>query len=524
MEGEIMKQSKILLVGGILFLMFTSVALGGTTGKISGQVFDKQSGEVLPGVNVVIEGTTMGAATDTEGHFFILNVPPGLYQVEASMMGYTTLSQTQVRVNVDKTTSLDFDLQQASIEGQEVTIVAERPIIEKDLTASQVVINSEQLSQSWVSDINEAMGQETGILIKDGMMSARGGAFVDMNYIVDGSSMNSGVVGDNYTGINRTSIQELRVLTGAFNAEYGSALSGVVDVVTRENSGRLTGDVQVRYRPSGTYHWGRYFYSNDMWDWTNFDLDYWTENDGGRPDLSPQERLSIWQDFVGNPDPIMADYNQRGEWQLEGTISGGITDNLSFMFSSRYLRGVNIYPQALKYNPEWNNQLKLTYRFNPSMKLTLSGLYGGYENAGTSKSFTHSTELGRNFIGNRGTSTQITDPYAFHKYYPFARPFNGDMEYLDLTNLSLKWVHTLSASSFYEVQVGRLYEDLEQRQDNCRNSRSGRAVSVRLVSGDYRNIRSSMKAITGIGPIISAIIMFWVSVNLPASKDRLENG
>jgi len=459
---------KILITTFSLLLIFSASLFPGTTGKITGVVLDQGTGEPLPGANVLILGTTLGAATDIDGNYFILNVPPGLYSLQAKMIGYKTLNQTDVQVSVDKTTEVNFSIEQTTIEGEEVTIVAERPVIEKDLTASQVVINAEDLKQSWVSGINEAMSQETGVLIRDGWMSARGGAFVDMNYMVDGTSLNSGVVGDNYTGINKTSVQELRVLTGAFNAEYGHALSGIVDVVTKENSGKISGNFEAKYRPSGVYHWGRYYYSQDMWDWTNFDLNYWTENDGGRPDLTPAERLAIWQDFVGKPDPIIADYNKRPEWQLEGTISGAITKDLSFLLSSRYLRGVNIYPQALKYNPEWNNQLKVNYRLNPSMKLVFSGLLGGYENAGASRTFTHSSELGTNFVGNRGTSAQIVDPYAFNKYFPFARAFNGDIERLDMTNYSLKFVHTLSSKSFYEVQIGRLYEDLEQYQDNSR--------------------------------------------------------
>lgn len=460
---------------GIAFMLafmalfvYQGATLAGITGKISGVIKDVATDEPLPGVNVIIEGTTLGAATDVDGYYFIINIPPGTYSLQASMIGYVVITKNGVLVSVDRTTPVGFSLKETAIVGEEVIVTAERPIIERDLTASQVVITAEQLAQSWISDINEAMSQETGILVTDGLMSARGGAFVDMDYILDGSSMNSGVVGDNYTGINKTSVQELRVLTGAFNAEYGSALSGIVDVVTRENTGRLSGKIEVKYRPSGIYHWGRYLYSHDLWDWTNFGLDYWEENDGGRPDLTPQERLEVWQNFVGNPDPIMRDYNKRSEWQMEGTLSGGITKKLSFMLSLRYAPRVNIYPQARKYNPEWNNQLKLIYRFSPELKLIFSGLLGGYKNAGTSKTFTHSTEIGRNFIGNRGTSCQITDPYEFNKYFPFSRPFNGDQELLDISNYSLKLVHTLSPRSFYEIQIGRLYEDLRQRQDNSR--------------------------------------------------------
>jgi hypothetical protein len=460
---------RVALSATLLILVLSMATSAATTGKIAGVVTDQQTGEPLPGANVVVVGTQLGAATDIDGNFFIINIPPGTYSLEASMIGYAKVTVEEVLVRVDRTFNLDITLASETVQGEEVTIVAEKPIVEKDLTASQSTILSEELEQSWVTNVVEAISQENGIVTRGTFVSSRGGLFTDLNYRMDGTSLNSGVVGDNYSQINKTSVQEMRLLTGGYNAEYGSALSGVVDVVTKEGKGPITGRVQYRYRPAGIYHWGRYMYGRDLYDWTHFDLDYWTENDGGRPDLSPQERLQTWRDFIGGVDGTMRDYNKRPEWETEATISGGITSKLGFLLSARWKEGVNVFPQARKYNPEWNTQAKLTYRFNPSMKLTLNTLYGGYKSAGDARSFLLSNETSSYGARKYGsTGSQVSHPYMNNKYFPFTK-FNSEMpEFMDTDLVTLKWNHILSPSTFYEVELSRFYENRRAEADNSR--------------------------------------------------------
>ncbi len=453
----------------IFIFLLTIGSFASTTGKIAGKVTDKKTGEPLPGVNIVISGTTMGAATDINGNYFIINIPPGTYTLQARMMGYANLDIEQVFVRVDRTTEINFEMMPKVLQTKGITIVAKRPIVEKDLTASQTIMSSRELEQSWVTNVVEAISQESGIITRGVFVSSRGGLFTDLNYMVDGADMNSGVIGDNYTQINKTSVQEMRLLTGGFNAEYGSALSGIIDIVTKEGEGPVTGTVQYRYRPPGIYHWGRYMYGHDLYDWTHFDLNYWKEHDGGEPDLTPEQRLEKWQNFLKSADPTMTDYNKRAEWETEATISGGITKKLGFLASARWKEGVNVFPQARKYNPEWNSQLKLSYRFTPSMKLILNGLYGGYKTAGTSRSFMLTTETS-NYAGARYGSNgcQVTHPYMNNKYFPFTR-FNSEMPENMRTNLlALKWNHVLNKSSFYEIELSRFYENRFAEADNTR--------------------------------------------------------
>ena len=461
----------VVLSTTLILLVLSLASFGATTGKIAGVVTDKQTGEPLPGANVLIVGTQMGAATDINGSFFIINIPPGTYSLQASMMGYAKVTVQDVPVRVDRTFEVNIDLTQESVQGEEVTIVAERPLVEKDLTASQITMDTEELEKSWVTNVVEAISQQNGIVTRGVFVSSRGGLYTDLNYMVDGSSMNSGVIGDNYTQINKSTVQEMRLMTGGFNAEYGSALSGVVDIVTKEGSGPISGNVSYRYRPAGKYHWGSYMYGRDLWDWTHFDLDYWTQNDGGRPDLTPQERMNIWQEFIGNADETMTGYDKRAEWETEATFSGGITPKLGFLVSGRWKEGVNVFPQARKYNPEWNAQAKLTYKFNPSMKLSFDGIYGGYKTAGSARSFIFSNESSNYGTGNAslgGRSTQILGPYDFNKYFPWTR-FNAAMPMkMDMNSFALRWNHVINSSTFYEVKLSRFYEYVDGSADNSR--------------------------------------------------------
>ena len=107
----------------------------GITGKIMGKVFDACTGEPLPSVNIRILGTTLGALTNLEGGFLILNIPPGEYNLQAHMMGYETMTLKSVEVRTNYITEVEFNLAMQVIKMSATTVIA-RKIIEPDVTAS----------------------------------------------------------------------------------------------------------------------------------------------------------------------------------------------------------------------------------------------------------------------------------------------------------------------------------------------------------------------------------------------------
>ena len=125
---------------GLVFLLLitcSSTLLAGTTGKIAGKIIDKETGEALFGANVLIVGTNYGGAANIDGEYFIINVPPGDYEVKASMVGFTPMVVQNVRVSVDQTTKIDFELSEETIQISDVVVTARKPIVQKDLTSTE---------------------------------------------------------------------------------------------------------------------------------------------------------------------------------------------------------------------------------------------------------------------------------------------------------------------------------------------------------------------------------------------------
>ncbi|MCK4296191.1 MAG: carboxypeptidase-like regulatory domain-containing protein, partial [Candidatus Marinimicrobia bacterium] len=132
----IRQNRKILLI--LIFFLSLSIQLfAGNTGKIAGIITDKQSGETLIGANIILVGTNLGAATGEDGSYYILQVPPGTYEMKVSYIGYKTVTVKNVRVNVDLTTKIDVATESQAIAGQEVLVIAQQKVIQHDVTSTR---------------------------------------------------------------------------------------------------------------------------------------------------------------------------------------------------------------------------------------------------------------------------------------------------------------------------------------------------------------------------------------------------
>src|SRR6056297_1896067 len=135
-----------LLIG---FLLFTAAgAWAQSSGSIEGTVTD-ESGEVMPGVNVTLVGTTKGAATDKSGAYEITGVNPGTYRIKASYLGYATFTSDPIEVSSGQSVSLDISLQQTVWRGDEVVVSGSKKpekLLESPTTIERV--SEEELQQS----------------------------------------------------------------------------------------------------------------------------------------------------------------------------------------------------------------------------------------------------------------------------------------------------------------------------------------------------------------------------------------
>ena len=243
---------KIILNFILLSLISTSAILAGTNGKLVGYVHDKQTGEAIFGANIVIEGTYFGAASNAEGYYYINNIPPGKYRVIVSSIGYTKIIFNDVDIRINLTTNLDVELSSTVIEmNDEVVVTSTKPLVQKDLTSTSVTISSDELKILPVENINQVVNLQAGVI--GGHF--RGGRSNDVAYLIDGVSVNDVFNGSLGLQVENNSIRQMEVISGTFNAEYGQALSGVVNIVTQTGSNSFHGTVSA--------YTGNYFSNHD---------------------------------------------------------------------------------------------------------------------------------------------------------------------------------------------------------------------------------------------------------------------
>src|ERR1035437_1037069 len=137
---------KILLFVNFLSIIALNITFAGTTGKLTGKVVDQKSNEPIPFANIVVMGTSLGAATDVNGNYVILNIAPGRYSVKAQSVGYQPVVMENISVSIDLTTKLDFSLGESSVEMKAIVVQGNLDVLKKDVTSSQSSITSEQIS------------------------------------------------------------------------------------------------------------------------------------------------------------------------------------------------------------------------------------------------------------------------------------------------------------------------------------------------------------------------------------------
>ncbi len=331
------------------FMLFATTARAGTTGKISGRVLDKATREALPGASVQLEGTTLGAAADRNGAFIILNVPPGTFKVRVSYIGYGTVSIANVQVAVNQTTSLNIELAQTTVEGEEVTVVAERPLVSKDATSTVNVVSREEIQALPVRDFVEVLQLRAGVVGEGNTIHIRGGRSNEVAYLVDGVYVEDPLFGGLGTRLHNDAIEQLEFLTGTFSAEYGDALSGVVNIVTREGS----------------------------------------------------EKFSAKLD--GRTSEFASPFKGYDENRAIATISGPLMRNLSYLLTGERDRRGSWLPFG--YNHDLSTLGKLTYKISPALKASVSYRFADGERQNYSHSWQYIPEQ---YYQSRTRSNQTT--------------------------------------------------------------------------------------------------------------------
>ena len=260
--------TKILLITSALLSGFLNA---GTAGKITGKVIDQKTGEPLIGCNVIVLETALGAATNLDGTYFILNVPPGRYSLKASMIGYGSVQMNDLQVIVDLTAKADFFLSSEVIEGQQIVVTAQKPTVRLDQTSMSAVIGAEDIENLPVSEIGDIIELQAGI-VRDpsGGFHVRGGRSSEVSFWVDGVSTTDSYDGSSGLEIENSGIQEIQVISGTFNAEYGQAMSGIVNVVTKDGNQHYSGNLDLYAGGYHTYHSDLFSLASPFSGWQSF--------------------------------------------------------------------------------------------------------------------------------------------------------------------------------------------------------------------------------------------------------------
>jgi len=420
-------------------------------GKLVGKVTDKITGEQLVGVTVSVEVIKQGALTDVEGDYIILNISPGTYRVQASMVGYKTTIKTDVKISQDHTTTVDFQLEETVVQiNESVIITAERPLVEKDLTSTRHFVSANEISARPTAQLTNILSTLPGIdADANGQLTVRRGTLDQVAFMIDGIRARNPLDFQPYTNLNISSIQELEIITGGFSAEYGEAQSGVFNIVTKDGGTNYEGYGEFRFTPPGLKHWGTalYDYSTTKF-WENSharQLQWWIDNSnqwvdpnglfGNDPNCSwtPEQ---AYQDYLNTHRPI-TDYTDKPGYQTEISFGGpsGIPD-MNFFFSGKYKSAPPVSGNSFLDRGEWfDGTLKLTYRINEELKLMGSGFYSSAE-----------TDNGMEWLA---FENGFDNKYAIYDYtgYPTNR----------VDGQTLKLTHVLNPSTFYEIQFSRVF-------------------------------------------------------------------
>ena len=294
------------ILRAVILLGALNLVFGGQTGKISGTIRDNQNGEPMVGVNIVIDQLGVGATTDMRGQYYILNIPPGNYTLRFMMIGYAPIINEEVGVAMDQTTIINHDMTFKVLGVEEVRVTATRPVVVKDLSASQMYIKEEAISEIPIDNVASLVGLQAGA---EGV-SIRGGGSSQTAFIVDGFQLNDGRSNMPTLALSLSSVKEVQVQSGGFNAEYGNIRSGIINVITAEGSQTgMTGSFSYYYSPPAPKNFGISPYDATSYYLRPYldDAVAWMGTTGEN-----YEDLNSNQEY--DPNEPFEDFNGDGEW------------------------------------------------------------------------------------------------------------------------------------------------------------------------------------------------------------------
>jgi hypothetical protein len=394
MEDYKMTNRNSYLTNTLLALVCTvflaSNLIAQTSGKVRGIVTDASTGEALIGTNVLIDGTGLGAATDENGEYFILNVSPGAYTMRAEIIGYQTAVELDVRVFIDLTTTVNFVTSVEAVTGEAVEVLAERPLVQPDVAGTVINVSGGDIENIPVRSVGDFISQQAGV--EPGMV-IRGSGINETAFVVDGISTRGGRDGTPQTAIALTSVDELQIQTGGLGSGVANARGGAINIVTKDPRDRMILDVLINQSPASSMSFGKSVKDINAYWWKPYKDSAVKTNgtDGGGWDQYYQAQYPTftgWQATIdgatGNAATLdesqwleVFDWHHRKDTEVKDAFQSidatfgmplGST-GLRFLVSYLSNQEPYFYPQARSSFKENNVHAKVMYDLNSSMKL-----------------------------------------------------------------------------------------------------------------------------------------------------------
>lgn len=384
-------------------------------GQIAGTITDTDTGEALIGVNILLVGTSRGAASDTEGNYIIPDVPAGSYSIKVSYIGFETMLFTDVQVSDGETTRLDIELQEAVLStDDEIVVIGEKPLVDVEQSNSSFSISAEQIQAAPLRDVQNVVATQVGVIMDPTGLYIRGGRAYETGYVVDGVSAKDPLAGTGFgLDLGTNAFREVEVTTGGVGAQFGDVTSGVVSVRTQEGTDQFTGFFSHKRDNFGSL--------NDS-QASNFKESLYELNLGG-PIIKNKLRFFI------SGQAQLADGFTRLTANPDSVRSSIISDNF-------------LLPRT---GNRWNALTKLTYQLRPGMRMT-----GSYQRSLTANQNTRMLQV-------TGNDAVVAPGFQ----YGFSlQPENANTFAHDNIITYVQWSHVLNERSFYEVQASRLFTRL----------------------------------------------------------------
>jgi len=453
----------------ILCIFLPGLIFAGITGKVAGTAVDKSSGEPLAGVNIEIPNHGFGAAADVDGYFFINNIPPGSYTIKASYIGYSTVEVRNVSVTVDHTTELKIEMSEDVIQLEDaIVVVAERPLIQKDETSKRAVVSGDLLTDKLpISNVSEVIALQSGI-VQDasGDLHIRGGRSGEITYMIDGTYVRNPFNNDLGGNVAVDAIQEMEVISGTFNAEYGNALSGIVNIVTKEG----TPEYKFRFQYESAmlnespYHKADWFLDTD--DVKQLSA---AEKELYRDEIRDSTGASGYKKFDVTDHRLTSDL---ASINFLGTINASVSgpvpllkDKVTFFLAGTFKNENS--PMPFGFDLERVLSGKISYKILPTLKLQFNVDWTKVY----AQNYEHRYKYWQFF--------EESDPQEGGPY-----PINTD----EKIRYTLRLSHTLSNSTFYNFSLSHIYnyDDNEVPERTVTTDpNTGELISTDYMSWDF---------------------------------------